>query len=607
MRRVKWVLAALVLTVPSVALAAIYLVTAGGYSFDLQDTYGGYLSDGTSDAYDGAYYFEINGTSYSATGTATTSLGGRMVTMPEQTIGSLRAQRTFYVPATGGDWGRYVDVVTNAGATAATVTISINGNLGSDSYTNLYATSSGDTALTTADSWFGTDDTDGSGDPTLAHVFQGTDPTVRASTATLSGDNFDITYSATIPAGGRVAIMTFAIMTSNRTVAQAEARRLVELPDDALAGIDAYLDDIINFNVNPAGAPRVMFTGPYEVNEGDAVTVDLAVMDPEGDPATWSWDLNDDGTFGEMPGATTYTVAAGTTDGPGAIRIGVEATDGTNTSQRYRTISVVNVDPMITSSPDTITSVGASYRYQIEVLEPGGALDPLAYSVTAGPTNMVVGGSGLVTWTPRETDVTTAGETIRIAVQVADDDGAVDTQEWEMTVSPNHAPTSPRPEYPVDDIGILDPQPRLVAGNASDLDRDPLVYFFELDAVDTFDSAMLVQSPGVPETPGFTAFELPAGLAPGHYYWRVWVSDGTVETDPVTASFWVVPESMALDVDGGGADGGFVTGDGGTTRRDDGGCGCAAPGARSESGAAAALVLAGLVVAAARRRRRTRR
>src|SRR5690606_10241728 len=175
-----------------------------------------------------------------------------------------------------------------------------------------------------------------------------------------------------------------------------------------------------------------------------------------------------------------YTIPAGSTDGDGVVRVGVQASDGTNTTERYRSISVRNVEPTITSSPDTLTSVGAMYRYQIEVDDPGGDLDPLTYAVTAGPSSMVVSDTGLVSWTPRETDVTGPEDPITVQVSVDDGDMGTATQMWELTVSPNRVPSDPTPVFPIGGIGILDPAPRLVVSNASDPDRDPLVYYFAI-------------------------------------------------------------------------------------------------------------------------------
>ena len=580
-----------ILAVPSIALA-IDLLTAGGYLFDIQDTYFGDLSNGTGDAYDGAYYLDVNGTRYTSTGASTTSLAGRNVIMPVVTIGSLSVHREVYVPATGGDFGRYLDVIANPGASAATVSVTISGNLGSDSGTVLYASASGDTSFTTADAWFGTDDVDASGDPSLAHVLQGSSARVGASAASLVSDNFSWTFNTSIPAGGRIAVLTFAVQTGSRAAAMTEAVRLAEAPDDALAGLDDYLDDIVNFSIAEPGAPRIRFSGPFAIEEGEAALVDITVEDLEGDPVSFSWDLDDDGTFGEMAGATSYTIPAGSTDGDGIVRVGVSASDGTNVTERYRSITVTNVAPTITSSPELLTSVGASYRYQIELDDPGAAFEEFAYTVTAGPSSMVISDTGLLSWTPRETDVTPIDDPLSIAISVSDGDMGTATQSWELTVSPNRAPSPPTPVYPVD-LSTENLMPRLVAANGSDPDRDPLQYFFQIDTSDTFDSPSLRESAAIAQTPGYSFWQLDEALAPGRHYWRVWVNDGTVDSEPEVASFYVLGETGAVRDAGPGADGGTVPSDGSALEaraRDDSGC-AAHPGARPPAGLWVLLLL----------------
>jgi hypothetical protein len=244
------------LLVPAVALA-IDLTSAGGFLFDIQDRSGGELSNGSIDAYDGCYYLDVGGVRWRSGGAGTTTLMGRQVEMPSSSVAGLDVQRIVYVPSAMGDWARYLDVLTNRGATPITTTVRISGNLGSDSGTRLIATSTGGAAVTTRDAWFSTDDTDGSGDPSLAHLFQaGPDSgaPVSARAVSLATDNLEWTFDVTVPAGGRVAILTFAIQTMNQAGAQAEATRLLDLPDDAWTGLEEYETDIVNF------PPRTILT-----------------------------------------------------------------------------------------------------------------------------------------------------------------------------------------------------------------------------------------------------------------------------------------------------------------------------------------------------------
>ncbi|MBX7191741.1 MAG: hypothetical protein K1X94_06775, partial [Sandaracinaceae bacterium] len=261
------------LAIPAIALA-VDITSSAGLLFDIQDTNSGELSNGSIDAYDGCYYLEVDGTQYVAGG-STTSPDGRTVTLHEITMGSLRVQRIVYVPASGGSWARYLDVFNNMTAADVHANVRIWGNLGSDSGTVLMASSSGDTVVSTADSWFATDDTDGSGDPSLAHVFQGdpaTGPLSPATGASLSADNLEYTYAIDVPAGGRVAILSFAVQDNSQTLVRAEAARIIELPDDVILGLDEYSADIVNFSLGSFTEPCIGIAemGACTTPRGDA-------------------------------------------------------------------------------------------------------------------------------------------------------------------------------------------------------------------------------------------------------------------------------------------------------------------------------------------------
>ncbi|MCS6858370.1 MAG: hypothetical protein NZM37_11710 [Sandaracinaceae bacterium] len=211
----------------------------------------GAIIDGTSDAYDTCYLLEVDGVSYAPSDPYTFSPDGRTVIFPEWLSPSgLVVQRLIYVPDSGGDWARFLDIFSNRGAAAIEATVRIHGNLGSDGSTRLIATSSGDFSLDPSDGWFVTDDVDGSLDPSLGHVVQGlpaTSPLFPITQISLIGDNISFEYEISVPPGEQVAILTFAIQAPNQATAQAEAARLVNLPDEALVGIEEYLDVIGNF------------------------------------------------------------------------------------------------------------------------------------------------------------------------------------------------------------------------------------------------------------------------------------------------------------------------------------------------------------------------
>ncbi|MCA9610901.1 MAG: hypothetical protein KC619_35145, partial [Myxococcales bacterium] len=588
MRRLAPLLVLVLAAAPSTALAQINLTSEGGFLFDIEDATGfapGSLSNGTTDAYDSCYRLNVGGAEYSAIGSATMSLGGRQVEFPAETLSGLLVRRLVYVPATGGDYARYLEVLENTGGSAVTTTVEVFGNLGSDGGTVVTGSSSGDSVVSVADGWFATDDgIDAGGDPSLAHVFAGSSPPLSPIAVSLSSDNLSYSWSVTVPPGGRVVVMHFAVQARDRATSLAEARRLAEVPDDTLMGIDDYLDDVVSFGIAVPGAPRPRFTSDFEADEGDEIVVEVAIEDPEGDSFTFSWDLDDDGSFGEMPGVDTVRIPAGTTDGPDAIRVGVEATDSAgNRAQRYRTVRIVNVEPRITSTPPLVISVGVDLAYQVTVDDPAGEADPPSFTLVHGPARMTMSDTGLLSWVPTESDVTVAGETLAIEIAVDDGDDGMGTQRWDLMVSPNHAPSPPILAYPIDNVAILDPMPRLAFQNSEDQDLDPLTYTIQLDTADSFDSPDLVEW-NLPEMPGFTSVTLEAPLPLDQlYHWRARANDGTTDSEWRQTSFWVVYDPLLPPRDA-GVDAGEMP-DAGPPAVDagmmEGGGGCAAAPARA--------------------------
>src|SRR5262249_32147300 len=95
--------------------------------------------------------------------------------------------------------------------------------------------------------------------------------------------------------------------------------------------------------------------GPYAIDAGNSLALNGSAVDPDGDTLSYSWDVNGDGTYGDVTGANptlswAQLNALGIA-GAGAItNVSVQVSDG-NT-------------PAITSGPTTLTinpalSIGA--------------------------------------------------------------------------------------------------------------------------------------------------------------------------------------------------------------------------------------------------------
>lgn len=361
---------------------------------------------------------------------------------------------------------------------------------------------------------------------------------------------------------------------------------------------------------SPAAAtpPTVTFTAPTTALEGDEFTIHVVVTDPDvGDTPTWSWDLDADGTFGDMPDGTDYTVAAGTSDGPVNLQVGVQATDGVESRTTYVMVGISNVAPTITSAPGTAAYIRSEYRYEVAATDPAGAADPLVYRLTSRPTGMDIT-DNVITWTPAADQ---RGRSFPVVLHVDDGDSGEDVQMWDIMVSANRAPDAPTPSSPIDRMRVPADEPvTLTVENGTDADGDALDYFFRLSRTSSFDTASVIGSGGVAEDTGeTTSWTTSEPLEPGLWYWQAWVDDGMVES-PRRFAQLVVGDGTLTETDAGPSgltDGGLIPGVDAGTGGGGGGCSAGTTGSSRGLGGFGELMLAVAGLWLVSRRRGSRR
>jgi len=103
------------------------------------------------------------------------------------------------------------------------------------------------------------------------------------------------------------------------------------------------------------GPPVADAGGPYEIGEGGSLVLDASLsFDPSGDPLTYSWDVNGDGTFGDAAGQTATLswnrlAALGISDeGDWTVSVLVRNDQG-QSDQASTALTVVNLAPTIAS------------------------------------------------------------------------------------------------------------------------------------------------------------------------------------------------------------------------------------------------------------------
>lgn len=255
---------------------------ADGFPFKI-GTYGEFDSAGTlytNFAYGNAQELTLtvggaSGT-FGATGVPTTaiqSLNGQQVEINQPNLAGLNVTRKIYVPSTGY-FARRLEVLQNP--TSAPITVSVT-ETGTERYTentNIYisATSSGSPTLDATSLWVVDDDDQGSQpfpqtQPSVANVFAGAGASVGVASAVnnvtyysrYTGNGYQSFYTGvqtftyntvTIPANSTTSFLFFSAQEAGSSTAITAAKRLVQLPVEALAGLSATdLASVVNFAV----------------------------------------------------------------------------------------------------------------------------------------------------------------------------------------------------------------------------------------------------------------------------------------------------------------------------------------------------------------------
>jgi len=207
---------------------------------------------------------------------------------------------------------------------------------------------------------------------------------------------------------------------------------LNDLDGDGVQDPEERLDDFdfTTVTVLANNPPVADANGPYTVNEGSSIILDgSGSSDPDGNPITYAWDLDNDGQFDDATGSNP-TFDASTLD-DGTYTIGLKVSDSLLDDTITTTVTVNNVAPSVDAGSDQTVNEGDTVNFSGSFIDPG-AVDSHTLEWDFGDGSPPVSGS----LTPSHAYVDDG--TYTVTLTVTDDDGGVGADT--LTVMVNNVP-----------------------------------------------------------------------------------------------------------------------------------------------------------------------
>lgn len=280
-----------------------------------------------------------------------------------------------------------------------------------------------------------------------------------------------------------------------------------------------------DFEVYTDAALSLPAAAVYNVQEGSNTTAWQADAHLQDDTFYYWRARADDGTYSSVWMTVARFFVNTANNAPSIPGISMPG-DQSEVTDRQPVLEVTNAAD---SDHDPLT-------YEIEVYA-----DPDMSAPITAKTGIFEGSGGVTRW---QVDVELADNTTYWWLSQARDNESTAggwTSLNEFTVNTtNAAPEEPTIFEPADNTELALQTPELVVQNASDSDLDLITYFFEIDAVNTFDSADLQRSDAMTEGAGSTTAWTPAQLADNTLFsWRVRAYDGAAFSKWANGSFFV--------------------------------------------------------------------
>lgn len=195
--------------------------------------------------------------------------------------------------------------------------------------------------------------------------------------------------------------------------------------------------------------PSAVVGGPYSANEGGTTLLSGSGSDLDGQPLTFSWDLDGDAVFGETGAGATRgdetgpspTFSATGLDGPSVFAVTLRVSDGIGSTDAPVSVTIQNVNPAVAAGGPYSVALNGTVGLLAVGSDPGGAGDPLTFAWDLDG-DAIFGETGGAATRGDETGATPTfnatglaqGTVVPISVQVSDGDGGTASAAGTVTV-----------------------------------------------------------------------------------------------------------------------------------------------------------------------------